>query len=41
MMHSNANDVKLKAAKGNKMICPDDIKANYQAALKKGAKFVD
>lgn len=26
---------------GTKMVCPEDIKPLYQAALSKGTKFVD
>lgn len=41
MMHSTKEEAKIQASKGTKMICPDDIKAKYQAALSKGTKFVD
>jgi hypothetical protein len=39
-MHSNQFEAQRNFA-GTKMVCPEDIKALYQAALSKGTKFFD
>lgn len=40
-MSSNQAQATAIAGKGTKMICPEDIKPAYEAALSKKTKFVD
>jgi hypothetical protein len=41
MMQTNMNQFNFNAGNGTQMICPEQIKPLYQAALQKGTKFVD